>query len=329
MKRIAGVLILLLSLYACLYFINPRALNLSNLIEVSNRQGFFGILTISAAIIILSGGIDLSLGSVVGLGAVLFGVLLGKGYHPVAALVLTVLMGTFVGFVQGVLVHKLRLQAFLVTLCGMFILRGVGRLMTKNREVGLQEAIMKNPDPDFAATLTFLRKYLIGFDADETLAYPAMLGVFLVLAALIGLILHKSVHGRYWFALGYNEQAARYSGVNVGFYRVAAFTLGSTLAALGGCLLLLNYGTAKPDNVGVSYELLAITGAVLGGVSLRGGEGTIIGMALGAAVLPLLGNLVTFAGVPDDVIPIIVGLTLFLGSIIDEWLRRRAASRKG
>ena len=105
------------------------------------------------------------------------------------------------------------------------------------------------------------------------------------------------------------------------------FVLCSSLAAFAGVLLLLNYGSAKPDNAAQGYELEAITGAVLGGVSLRGGEGTMLGMALGAAVLPLLSNLVTFLEIPNDVIPVVVGVTLFVGSFVDEWIRRGAAKR--
>ena len=91
----------------------------------------------------------------------------------------------------------------------------------------------------------------------------------------------------------------------------------------------MSYGSANPDTAGQNMELEAITGAVLGGVSLRGGEGTIVGIALGAAVLPLLNKLVTFLGIPTEVIPIVVGLTLFFGAFIDEFIRRRSAGRTG
>ncbi len=330
MKRIAGVALLLLALYAGLGAYG--GLGESNLVDVANRQGLFGILTLSAAVLILSGSIDLSLGSVVALGAVLFGTLMGKGVHPYLAVALTVLAGAGIGLVHGLLVHGLKLQSFLVTLCGMFVWRGVARLMANNVQVGLQQ--VTNPAanaaaiPEFAAPIETLRRLLIGVDADGELVVPATLFVFAALAAAFGLVLHGTTHGRYWLALGYSEPAARYAGVRVGRYRVLSFVIASTLGAFGGVVLLLTYGSVLPDNAGQSYELDAITGAVLGGVSLRGGEGTIAGMILGAAVLPVLKNLMTFAKIPDNAIPVIVGVTLFTAAFTDELVRRRGAGRK-
>jgi ribose transport system permease protein len=316
MKRIAGVTALLIMMYLALFSSNPNAASASNLIEISNRQGFYGIITLAAGLLILSGSIDLSLGSVVGMGP--------------AALLLTVLTGVLIGAIQGTLVYKLRLQSFLVTLCGMFIFRGIARLLTANREVGLQSVIRPENHPEFEASVKLLKSLLVGKSGDtEQLVFPAMMVAFLVIALVFAALLHGTVYGRYWSAIGYSEQAARYSGIAVGRYRVSTFMIGSGLAAFAGCLLLLNYGTVKPDNAGLGYELEAITGAVIGGVSLRGGEGTVVGMALGAAVLPLLRSLVNFREIPDDVIPVMVGLTLFLGSFVDEMIRRRGAARRG
>ena len=325
MKRIAGVSVLLAAMYAALYLTDENAFSRSNLLEVANRQGFSGILTAAAAILILSGSIDLSIGSVVGLGAVGFGVLAAGGVHPYLAVPLVVLGGSLIGLVHGLLVHGLKLQSFLVTLCGMFVWRGVARVLTGGGETGLQNVVRAHES--YRAPIENLRYFLVGKD-DGVDVFPAMLGVFLVVAVVLGVLLHFTVHGRYWLALGYSETAARYAGVPVGRYRVASFVIASSLAALGGVLLMLNYASAKPDNAGLSLELEAITGAVLGGVSLRGGEGTIVGIALGAAVLPLLSNLVTFRNVPNEVIPVVIGLTLLIGSVADEQIRRRAAGRK-
>ena len=328
MKRIAGVLVLLCVMYGALYASNDNAFSSGNLIDVANRQGFYGVMTLAAGLMILSGGIDLSLGSVVALGAILFGVLMKNGIHPVVALGVTVLAGSFIGLVQGLLVNGLKLQSFLVTLCGMFVFRGLARLMTGGREVGLQQILEKDNHPEFKGAIETLKYFLIGKEAPtEELKFPAMLIVFAIIAVIFGAVLHRTVYGRYWYAIGYSDQAARYAGIPVGRYRVVTFVLCSSLAAFAGVLLLLNYGSAKPDNAAQGYELEAITGAVLGGVSLRGGEGTMLGMALGAAVLPLLSNLVTFLEIPNDVIPVVVGVTLFVGSFVDEWIRRGAAKR--
>jgi len=329
MIRLAGVSVLLATMVAALFASNENAMSASNLIDLANRQGFNGILTLAAAIMILSGSIDLSLGSVVGLGAITFGTLMHEGVPPYPALLLTVLLGMLIGSIQGGLVYGLKLQSFLVTLCGMFIYRGIARLMTGGLGIGLQQIQADGAHPEFAGTLEGMRFIFVGIDSKERLAFPAMLIVFLLIAALFGLILHKTKHGRCWYAIGYNEQAARYAGIDVRPYRIATFVVGSGLASFAGCLLLLSYGSANPDTAGQNMELEAITGAVLGGVSLRGGEGTIVGIALGAAVLPLLNKLVTFLGIPTEVIPIVVGLTLFFGAFVDEFVRRRGAGRKG
>ena len=325
MKRIAGVTVLLALMYLALYLSRPEAFNSSNLLDVANRQGFYGILTAAAALLILSGSIDLSIGSVAGLGAIGFGVLMDRGVHPYLAVPIVLLAGALIGLSHGLLVYGLKLQSFLVTLCGMFVWRGTARLLTSGRETGIQQVLSAHGE--YAGPIDTLRYFLIGKE-DGFDVFPAMLGVFLVIAVVFGFVLHFTVHGRYWLALGYSESAARYAGVPVARYRVASFVIASMLASLAGILLLLNYGSAKPDNAGMGYELEAITGAVLGGVSLRGGEGTIFGIALGAAVLPLLSNLVNFLELSNEVIPVVIGLTLLIGSVADEQIRRRAAGRK-
>ncbi|OWK34571.1 ABC transporter permease [Fimbriiglobus ruber] len=319
MNRIVGVVILLVVLYAALFASDPNASSTGNLIDVANRQGFYAVLTFGVGLLIVTGGIDLSLGSVVGLTAVLFGVLMQRGNHPYLATALALGSGVAIGLINGLLVTTLRLQPFLVTLCGLFVYRGVARQLTSS-PVGLQKVI--NQHPDFVGPIGTLRNVFVGKDADGALSFPLLVVVAVVLAAVIGLFLHKSVYGRYWYAIGYNESAAKFAGINVNGQRLIVYILCSTLAAFGGVLLLLDYGTAAPESAGESLELYAITGAVLGGCSLRGGEGTAIGILLGAAVLPLLRNLVLFLGIRDAIVPSVIGLTLLSGVLADEFFRR-------
>src|SRR5580698_8182728 len=129
MTRILGVLGLLVALYAILIGSDPAAGKVDNLIDVANIQGSYGVITLGAALVIIIGGIDLSIGSVVGCGAVLFGILMEEGIPPVLALVLVICCGRSVGCVNGLLVTRLKLQPFLVTLCGMFVYRGMARLL--------------------------------------------------------------------------------------------------------------------------------------------------------------------------------------------------------
>jgi ribose transport system permease protein len=337
--RVGGVLALLLTIYALMAAIDIEfATRWNNLKFVVSQQAFFGVLTLGVGVLIISGGIDLSIGSVVGMSAVLFVVLMKQGVPPLLAAGLVVALGMGIGFVHGWLVTRLRLQAFLVTLCGLFVYRGVARVIwvsTQGRP-GLEGTI--EAQPGFRDQLDWLCQVLTGYHLDGRFEFPMMLVVLLALAIAIGLILHGSVHGRYWFAIGRNEQAARYAGINTNRQRVATYVLCSTLASLGGVLILLSEGSVTPESTGNTWELYAITGAVLGGCSLRGGEGSVPGMILGAAVLPLLRNLISrVGGMPDvraiipsidPVIPIIIGLTLLLGTMVDEWLRLRRVAKR-
>ncbi len=318
MSRIFGVLGLLVVLYALLGRSNPAALEWGNLTDVANIQGRYGVLTIGAALVIIVGGIDLSLGSVVGLSAVAFGALMLKGVHPYLAGGLVLLLGAAVGGVQGGLITLLRLQPFLVTLCGMFIFRGAARMtggvVSRSRVADAQ--------PAFAGPLDSLRWVLVGKDADG-LHFPAQFFLLLGLAVVVGFVLHRTAHGRYWYAIGHNEQAAKYAGVAVTRQRLVVYVVCSTLAALAGVLLFLDMPSVQSDSAGANLELYAILGAVLGGCSLRGGEGTAAGMVLGAMVLPVLENLVGLEGLSSDVIPAVIGLTLLFGTLVDELIRRR------
>jgi ribose transport system permease protein len=319
--RLAGVLVLLTVLFVALGWSNPAALDKSNLYDVFNRHGALGVITLGAALLIITGAIDLSVGSVVGFSAVLFGVLMEEQYSPYTALVIVLLCGSAIGFINGLLVTKLRLQAFLVTLCGMFVYRGLARSLTA-KQTGLMQ--VKEMHPDYVSAIDTLRYWLIGKSPDGELVFPAQLIVLLVLGLILGVVLHRTVYGRYWYAIGYSEQAARYAGVRVERMKVAAFVICSTLAAFAGILLLLNYGSANPSEAGSSYELYAITAAVLGGCSLRGGEGLAIGFILGALVQPLILNLMIFLNVKSSAEPYVMGMILLIGTIADELIRRRS-----
>jgi ribose transport system permease protein len=326
MTRILGVLGLLIVLYGALFASDANASNRDNLIDVASLQGRYGVITLGAALVIITGGIDLSIGSVVGCGAVLFGILMERGIHPYAAVPIVVLVGLCVGLGNGLLITKLKLQPFLVTLCGMFVYRGAARLLggigTGSGTVSRTRSLRDHPE--FADAYQAIRFALTGKDATGELLFPAQFILLLVLAAVIGFFLHRTAYGRYWYAIGHNELAAKYAGVNVDRHRISVYVVCSGLAALAGVLLFIDSPSVQSDNGGSALELNAILGAVLGGCSLRGGEGTAIGMVLGAMVLPVLENLVNFRGDNSDVIPAVIGLTLLLGTIIDEFIRRRS-----
>ena len=347
MKRIIGILTLVLVLYGLILASDSNARTLGNHQNLALRLGKFGVLTLGAGILIIAGGIDLSIGSVVGLSSIVLGLLLNAHVHPVPAVAAVLCGAVFIGMGHGLLVTRLKLQPFIVTLCGLFIYRGMaywlsledpmapvqgllrflslGHLFTDAQQTGSARNVGIGAVAPEVSGLVFLST---GYPEISFLAaVPVRLWLLLGLALLAGVFMHVSVYGRYLYAIGANEQAARYAGVPTDRYKILAYILCAMTASIAGMLEMLEIKTATPSSSGQSYELYAITGAVLGGCSLRGGEGTIVGIILGAAVLPLLNNLIIFAGIKSDLEYMVIGFALLLGTIADEVLKRRAAQR--
>ncbi len=313
MNRLLGVFALVLILYGAVMVSDSNAQSLINHQNLAKRTGLRGVMTLGAGLVIIAGGIDLSMGSVVGLAAVVLALLLEKHVSPWLAVGI-VLAGTpLIGLFHGLLITKLRLQPFIVTLCGLFIYRGLARWATwteggSSRTVGI-------------GGVSGLEN-LMEFGAGEVFGIPSAFLIFLALCAILAVFLHLSVYGRYLYAIGFNEQAARYAGVATDRYKILAYVICALLSGLSGILYMLYLESAQPSTIGQSFELYAIAGAVLGGCSLRGGEGLVAGMLLGTMVLPLLGNLCQFARIPSDVEYTVIGGALLLGTIADELFKR-------
>lgn len=353
--KVLGILTMVVVLYIVMIRSTPAHALVENHHNLSLRIGTAGILVLGVAPLIISGGIDLSIGSVVGFSAVFFALMLEKGVpflwvhtspsfamgiawsgaigpFPAALIVLGIAL--LIGLFHGVIVTRLSLQPFLVTLCGLFIYRGLARWATwteggSSRAVGIGGTTFDLSSLDFLVSkkLHLFPEWLVGSYLHNLLGAYYVFYLFLLVAIFVGVVLHASRYGRYLYAIGANEQAARYAGVATDRYKIAAYMWCSLMAGLAGLLQMLEVKTAAPASAGAWYELYAITGAVLGGCSLRGGEGTIIGIVLGASVLPLLRNVSFFAGVPDDLKFTVLGVALLLGTILDETLKRKAAAR--
>jgi ribose transport system permease protein len=321
MKRVLGIFLMVVALYGGLLASDPNARSPTNQENIANRLGYYGVFTVGVGLLIIAGGIDLSIGSVVGLGAVVFALLLARQVPPLAAAAAVLAGSAVIGLIHGLLVTKLRLQPFLVTLCGLFVYRGLARGVTKT-SVGID---VRGAPAEFQERVDALRELFVG----SAMGVPHQLLLLILVAVVVGLFLHGTRYGRYLYAIGANEDAARYAGIPTDRYKILAYVLCSMLAGLGSILNILDNRTANPTTAGQLLELFAITGAVLGGCSLRGGEGTAAGMFLGAAVLPLLRQLCSFLDIPDDVQYAVIGVALLLGTITDELLKRRAARREG
>jgi ribose transport system permease protein len=320
MNRLLGILVLVAVLYGTMITVNPDSASLYTQQDLAKRVGFYGVLTLGVGLLIITGGIDLSIGSVVGLSAVGFGLLIKMGLPPLLAMPIVMAGGLLIGLFHGLLVTKLGLQPFLVTLCGLFAYRGLTRQLA-NTPVGVSDFSPENKE-----AFNQIRSLLM--DPDRFFGIPGQFLLLLALAAVTAVVVHGSVYGRYLFAIGHNEQAARYAGIPTDRYKIFAYMWCSALAGgLGGILELFEVRSAQPSNVGQLYELYAITGAVLGGCSLRGGEGNVIGIVLGTSVLPLLRNLNTYSGISSEAEYTIIGIALLLGTIADEVLKRRGNRR--
>ncbi|MFO0808726.1 MAG: ABC transporter permease [Gemmataceae bacterium] len=325
MRRLAGVLLMVLTLYAILVVSFPAARSAASHVDLARRLGFYGVLTLGVGTLIIAGGIDLSIGALVGLSAVAFGMMIQGGIPAVYAALAVVVVAPLFGLFHGLMVTKLKLQPFLVTLCGLFVYRGVARTLTPTA-VGpridpydLPEALRPQAEA-LQAQATWLANLLV---KGTPLGVPNILIVLLILAALMAVLLHRSVWGRYLYAVGSNEQAARYAGINADGIKIFAYVLCSAFTGLGGVLYLLEYESATPSTAGTLLELYAITGAVLGGCSLRGGIGTVPGMLLGAAVLPLLNKLCNFTRwIGSEGEYIVIGTALLLGTVANELIAR-------
>ena len=314
-RKNLGLLILILVVSGVVAVLNPRFLSPVNLSNTANLIGLFGIFAIAQAFVIISGGIELSSGSVIALLGVIFVDLVGNDVlSPASATVLVLALGALIGALHGVLVARVGLQPFVVTLCGLLIYRGIARYYTEDATAGFA----------FGASFPGLEWLTTG----RLLGVPNSLTAMLVIAGLTGVFLHRSVYGRTLLATGRNPQAARYSGINTTLVLIIAYTLCAGLTAIAAIYLAMYTRSISPASHGNFYELYAIAAAVLGGCSLRGGEGSILGVVLGTVLLQVLQNLVNLLGIPSSLNFAVMGSVIILGVLADNWLlKRKAVSR--
>lgn len=290
-----------------------RFLTRQNLRNLLPWIGLFGILSIGQVFVIITGGIDLSIGSVVALVSIVAAMLLRDAQlSPWIAIPAALAVSVVVGLWHGVLVAKFRLQPFIVTLCGLFFYRGIARLLTKDTTRG------------FGSDHPFLSWLGSGFIPNvDTSYFSVPFVILLILAALAAAHLHFSAQGRHLFALGASEESARFSGIPVDRVKIIAYTLCSVISAIGGLLIAFNVNSLGPTDFGSFYELYAIAGVVLGGCSLRGGSGNILGVLIGASLIVVLKNLVNILEIPSQLEYVVIGGAILVGVFADEVFTRR------
>ncbi|MBW3597763.1 MAG: ABC transporter permease [Planctomycetes bacterium] len=438
MKKILGIFGLLVIICLVTTAAEPQFVSPFNVENLIRWTALFGIISIGVAFVIITGGIDLSIGSVIGLtGSLLplllaveyaasgdrvtveevaprertvvvspadFGLIpgdrlefrsggrsrrltvagiepedgrlvlkvrenpsfLNTGDQPTVSYLnhmsvplafgVVMLISAGIGVTHGLLITKLRLQPFVVTLCGLLFYRGLARVVTGDNVQGfgtgfegLKYLAQGRP---FSIPVPFLRwisdgnwsryqwnwqqgryavdaqESLIALPLLEWIAIPMPVVILTVIAVAAGVFLNFTIYGRYLLALGRNEQAARYSGINTDRMVILAYVICSLLAGLAGVLFALDLNSVQPSGHGNFYELYAIAAAVLGGCSLRGGEGSILGVVIGAAVMRVLYNSINLMDIPTQMEFAIIGLVILAGVMVDELVKRYAARRR-
>jgi ribose transport system permease protein len=312
MKKELAIFLLLVVLCAIVTALNPRFMSPANLQNTARLIGAFGIFSLGLGLVIITGGIDLSVGSAFALLGVLLSIMLVEWQIPwPAAVLLTVALGALLGAFHGLLITRLRLQPFIVTLCGLLLYRGLARFIADDETKGFGDA----------AGFETLQRLATG----SVFHVPTPFVVLLVASAAMWLVLHRSVYGRHLFATGRNEIAARYSGINAHRVIVSAYVILGGLAGLAAIVFAFYTNSISPSSHGSFFELYGIAAAVLGGCSLRGGEGSVVGILLGTTLLQVLQNLVNLLGIPSSLNFAVMGGVILIGVVGDQVLQRRAA----
>jgi ribose transport system permease protein len=310
MKKEFGLFLLLVVISAITGALNPAFLSVVNLLNMANLIGLFGMFALGEGLVIITGGIDLSLGSMFALLGVVFLDLLTtyQVYWPLA-LVAVLLGGLALGGIQGFLITRLKMQPFIVTLCGLLIYRGTARYYTTDSTRGFGYG----DEPEMLSHIA----------SGNIAGIPNTFIFLIILALIVGVLLHRSVYGRWLYAVGKNEEAARFSGIPTEVVVATAYIISGALAGVSTVLFVFYTNSVSPSSFGNFYELYAIAAAVLGGCSLRGGEGSILGIVLGTALLQVLQNLVNILGIPNSLNFAVMGTVILLGVLADQQLQAR------
>ncbi len=316
MKKEIGISVLLFVLCAVTAIMSPAFLSATNLTNLANVIGLFGIFSIGLGLVIITGGIDLSVGSMFALCGVLLAMALREWMWPWwVAVVFVMVVPLLLGFVHGTLITRMRIQPFIVTLCGLLLYRGLARFIAGDDTKGFGDA----------AGFEVLRHAARG----RLLGVPMPFVILLAVAVVMWFVLHRSVYGRYLLAVGRNEEATRFSGINTRAVIAGSYVLAGALTGISGILFAFYTNSVSPSSHGNFYELYGIAAAVLGGCSLRGGEGSIIGIVIGTALLQVLQNLVNLLGIPSSLNFAVMGAVVLVGVLADQWFQSRHTTKVG
>jgi ribose transport system permease protein len=307
-----GALIILFVVFS---LASPYFFTFSNVIGILVSTAVNGLLAIGVTFIIISGGIDLSVGTVMTLSSVMAAVTVRNlGMPNFVGVIAAILTGTLAGVINGLLVSKLKLPPFIATLGMLNVARGLSLVITDLSPIYFPLETGWNR----IAMGSVLGAIIPGFEIPN--------GVLIMFgsALVAGLILSKTVIGRYAFAIGSNEEAARLSGLNIVLWKTAIYAVGGLFVGIGGVIIAARLNSAQPA-LGLGYELDAIAAAVIGGVSLSGGEGNILGTIIGAFIISTLTNGLRILSVPQEWQIVVTGL-IILSAVYLDILRKKASA---
>lgn len=311
-KAVAFVVLIALLAFFSLFAENFAAWN--NMVNIMQATAVNGVLGVAVTFVIISGGIDLAVGTIMTLTAVTAGlVLTNLGMPLFFGIVGAMGAGGVAGMVSGFAIAKLKIPPFIATLGMMQISRGLALVFSGAKPIYF------NDTPSFA---------YISPESSISLLIPGLEipnGVFVMFAVAIlaSIILNRSLFGRYIFALGSNEEAARLSGMNVDFWKIATYALSGMICGVAGLLIASRLNSAQPA-LGLGYELDAIAAVVIGGTSLSGGRGTILGTIIGAFIMSVLTNGLRILGMQEEWKIVVTGVIIIVAVYVDILLRRRA-----
>jgi len=302
-------LLLVVGVFSANPEVRPYFLTGANFKIILTQTVIVAICALGMTMIIVSGGIDLSVGSAVALTCVVGATLIVKSFSPVAVVLLTVLAGGLLGLVNGAAIAGMRMMPFIVTLGMMGVARGAAKWMADNQAVNY-------PDSP-------LNKIMALEAPEKLLPLPAGVWLAIALAVLMAVVMRQTVFGRYIFAIGSNEIAARLSGIRVRLHKVFIYSLAGLFFGIAG-LMQLSRLTQGDPTVAIGLELDVIAAVVIGGASLSGGSGSILGSMIGALIMAVLRNGSNQSGWPTYMQEIIIGIVIIIAVAVDHLRQRRS-----
>ena len=290
---------------------SPNFMQWGNIVGILLSTAVIGILALGATFVIITGGIDLSVGTVMTLSSVMTGLIIVNADLPiVVGIIGGILTGAFCGMLCGLAITKLQIPPFVATLAMMMIAKGLALVLSKAAPIYFTD------HPSFS-------KISLG-NIIPSVSIPNAVFIFFLLGIVAAVILSKTMLGRFNFAIGSNEEATKLSGVNVDRWKIAIYSLAGAFTGIAGVIMASRLNSAQPA-LGQGYELEAIAAVVIGGTSLSGGKGTIVGTIIGALIMSVLTNGLRVLSIPQEWQTVVVGIVIILAVYMDILRRKKSA----